>query len=482
MTLTGTLSQTQLTERINACLNDKYKLLAVLDALDGSINSLRAELARRKNEESITARLPTEILAKIFEVVYYSWKPKRRRCSVEMTLAQVSSRWRSVAISISALWCNIHVSIARPTGSLQAYLYRSKSRPLSVTFDLRDGDGFALSSAWPSILEHSSRWRRLTIKSDSIKLLHRTLGSLRDLSAPTLEELAIQCDDNNEDGDGPTELDGFHILLGGAPRLRRFCLDGISRLEHSLDLSTVDTLFIHNIQASWPFTEFRPLMASLSCLTHLSINHNFLATEPLPDQRLVIPTLHTLRLRYHPQEASYEDVLMGFVTPSLEALHLVNACEADIDNLLDTLTDVSAAPNLPVSATLLPKLNSLVLDGCSLAPDVFRVLASRFPSVKHLTCVQWIRPTFEMLLASQYFWQELSSVYLTEALTDLPKLDVHSLRLLRHPLDVLVDQNKASTSRQMPRVFFAELSSFKISRELEFMRFPFEFPRWQIVF
>ncbi|KAF5386157.1 hypothetical protein D9615_002368 [Tricholomella constricta] len=397
----------RLAEQLDALMNERARILRALAGLESSIQLVNRQLGRIRNDKSVTARLPPELLGKVFEHVYRNWKPKRRKRPVEMILSQVSRHWRCVALGVSTLWTNIHVSKSRPTGSLQSYLERSKKRPLQVNFDLRASDGYGLHLVWPRVVEHVSRWCRVSIKANTMPGVIQALRLLEHHSAPLLQELRLLCDDDDEFNPSP-DVQYCGILRGGTPRLKTLAFDGSCQPTHLPPLSNVVTLFIQNSEATWEFyRDLRPLLAGLTSLTSLSISQDIaLTSEESPNEHLVIPTLRTLRLRYHHFDDLYEPFWQGISAPSLEALHLVGACDGDIELLFETLEAREAYPS---------QVKSLVIDLCDFETlTAFQLLATMFPRVEHLTCIP---PTLGPINDFQRivrFWNDVATFYVAK--------------------------------------------------------------------
>lgn len=470
--------------------DEKAKLSTALAKVDMSIQLTSAQLARRRNEmNSRTMSLPPELLGKIFEmaqtynrlgaVAALTWRTTTSRSPpAEIVLSRVSSHWRSVAIGVSALWTNIHIFV-RPRRFAHMYLQRSATRPLCVTLDLHDLGNFKfrLPLLWSRAVEHVSRWRRLSVDAGSMHAMHQALQCLEHHSAPLLEDLEFHLWHNFGAPDLVSQTLHYDILRGGAPRLTTLLYDALQQPRHWPPVSSMVTLYIHNIDESWQFdTIFRRLVADAGCLTNLSINRDCFDASVRSSTPLVIPSLRTLRLRYHPNDGSYEKIFTGIAAPSLEALHLVGAIDFDVFLLAD------------LGVHLYPELKSLVIDNCYLTESTFELLPKAFPSIKHLTCVQAIRPTIEMLEGASYFWPGLTSVYLTEdpnhtsvspsGIRQLLQMDLGSfgIRQLFGEPPLPPDEGPSR-----PQLFFAETASFNMSRDLEFMHFPFDFPGWQAI-
>ncbi|KAH6915979.1 hypothetical protein BKA70DRAFT_475518 [Coprinopsis sp. MPI-PUGE-AT-0042] len=208
--------------------------------IDGRIAALEREildLKAERNSISPIARLPPEILSRIFVAFanlcpkpgsVYSRplgpRPQGQRTRVALTrrtiqwsvLTEISQQWRNVALACPQLWS--HVAFHKP-GWAQLMLQRSKQAPLYINFEepmLSETYRYAAQA-----LSQVHRLKYLMIRGQTEWVKDR----LRELTspAPMLErlELAARPGYRSEDLLLP---DNF--LAGDAPKLRIVSLDG----------------------------------------------------------------------------------------------------------------------------------------------------------------------------------------------------------------------------------------------------------------
>ncbi|KZV67973.1 hypothetical protein PENSPDRAFT_754497 [Peniophora sp. CONT] len=119
---------------------------ARLDALHAELASLEETVIRARrlcNKQSLTGRLPVEVLSSIFEFVRDKWPPSRssngrnaRFYSGWMTVTHVCSIWRTVALGASCLWAKHANVLDTPVEYLQLILLRAGTLPFDLSMDL----------------------------------------------------------------------------------------------------------------------------------------------------------------------------------------------------------------------------------------------------------------------------------------------------------------------------------------------------------
>ncbi|KAF9236715.1 hypothetical protein BU15DRAFT_49671, partial [Melanogaster broomeanus] len=100
-----------------------------------SIYTLQSRIAQITNETAPVSRLPSDVLAIIFEEsrrLLYNWAGPRRPLPIEVQLSHVCARWRQVALSTPSLWTTIRVPILHRENAVRAYFQRCNQCPLDI--------------------------------------------------------------------------------------------------------------------------------------------------------------------------------------------------------------------------------------------------------------------------------------------------------------------------------------------------------------
>ncbi|KAK7024932.1 ABC protein [Favolaschia claudopus] len=155
-----------------ASLSAKIKLLqSAVETLSGKKNELDLAIRKHEGSLSLSRRLPSEILAFIFQFSVAA-QPYR----APWIVSAVCARWRSAALSHPRLWASLHygqLSRGRNQDLLQyeTQLFRSGQVPLDVQFIVGDWlpeDG--LTEVEKSILQlfcnHASRWEAVSLRGE----------------------------------------------------------------------------------------------------------------------------------------------------------------------------------------------------------------------------------------------------------------------------------------------------------------------------
>ncbi|KAF8149411.1 hypothetical protein B0H34DRAFT_802410 [Crassisporium funariophilum] len=138
-------------------------------------------------------RIPPELIEYIFILAYNRWNYPRR-AHPPWALSQVSHSWRSIALSVSALWSSIPMIFLKKRVSpsylkgFKDLLARSRDAPINFYI-------YAPGKAYPShpiidaLVCHSERWKSVAIDSTSTTVLafHGAKGRLATLHSLILE-------------------------------------------------------------------------------------------------------------------------------------------------------------------------------------------------------------------------------------------------------------------------------------------------------
>ncbi|KAF9223847.1 hypothetical protein BS17DRAFT_705029, partial [Gyrodon lividus] len=100
-----------------------------------SILTLQSRIAQITNETAPISRLPSDVLAIIFEEsrrLLHQWPGPRRPLPIEVQLSHVCARWRRVALSTPSLWTTIRVPIFHREIAVRTYFQRCNQCPLDI--------------------------------------------------------------------------------------------------------------------------------------------------------------------------------------------------------------------------------------------------------------------------------------------------------------------------------------------------------------
>ncbi|KAJ7728293.1 hypothetical protein DFH07DRAFT_851234 [Mycena maculata] len=159
---------------------------------------------------SVSRRLPTDILAEIFNWTVPDEPRKRPTDRSPWVLGRICSRWRSISVSLPELWTNIDRKI--PLAMVKAHLDRSIPHPLTVELGYSDTGSVEL------LVTCSSRWEAADVEmrgfmGPALTAIHGRLPALR----------RLKYNDNR----GFQSFGAFAV----APALRHVVLSGRASLE-----------------------------------------------------------------------------------------------------------------------------------------------------------------------------------------------------------------------------------------------------------
>ncbi|KAI0764553.1 hypothetical protein BD413DRAFT_482285 [Trametes elegans] len=191
-----------------------------ISELEEKIAELRLERDRLQGERALIARLPPEILSRIFELgVDYSLE-------LLPTLNLVSRRWRDVTLSCPVLWSYIVLDsewgwrVPAFLRKLRAHLDRSQAAKLFVDIDLRYVDGTNDAQIIMSELKpHLPRCYTFNISVPEWTRMRIVQEHASELG-PALEDLYLRIDSSDMDMETP-----FSVLTQPCPRLTHVVLE-----------------------------------------------------------------------------------------------------------------------------------------------------------------------------------------------------------------------------------------------------------------
>ncbi|EIW83227.1 hypothetical protein CONPUDRAFT_152261 [Coniophora puteana RWD-64-598 SS2] len=195
------------------------------------LTSYASVLRNRRNSLVAISKLPSEILAAIFQACADTSHGSARYSPVHVCsspcLSWISATyvcrfWRSVALDHPTLWSQLPCFHRRWTNE---FLMRAKSAPLII----RAAASASASVLWgPSgsvktALAHIAQTRELTLMVPSKELLEQLLNNVR-AAAPTLESLLLKSSHNGFHVSNYAYHVPMQLFLGATPRLRRLSL------------------------------------------------------------------------------------------------------------------------------------------------------------------------------------------------------------------------------------------------------------------
>ncbi|KDR76337.1 hypothetical protein GALMADRAFT_279474 [Galerina marginata CBS 339.88] len=285
-------------------------------------------------QPSYISLLPPEILTEIFTYCIPAEQfPIPSRVEAPLLLTQVSSHWRTLAISTPDLWAALHINYKDPTEDISAaeiWLSRSRNKPLSLSIAIDFGEQ-SQQGILDALCRHAKRWKH--VRFDFRHLLCPPMYSL-DLAQDSVPELAtfeFHCRDIST-----ANLSPVTRLLSSAPKLREVSwvddladtetllqlpLNRLSRLSLAMEHGTLDYLQVlhecHNlehiriIKPALQTPQTRPPL-SLSKLTSLNISSDLTGIF----DHLILPALREVRIY------SDSDKAQSHLPPSLPHVHL----------------------------------------------------------------------------------------------------------------------------------------------------------------
>ncbi|KAF8952510.1 hypothetical protein BDZ97DRAFT_1878170 [Flammula alnicola] len=344
-------------------------------------------------ERSTIDSLPPELLAFIFTLAHSKHRFPHK-IPFEVELSHVSSTWREVAQTTSALWTRIDVYSPQSMKWVPSYLRRSGSHmPLDVYIDVYRWDMLhpmnvnqarivLARTISQEIVPYLQRVRNLSIVCYHEFTATSIQGFLADTSAPTLQCLNVQFDHTVPTM--PRHPTGFKIFARGSPQLTFLDTAFAGCLPPPTSLQNLTTLFLHPLQQSLDlrYRDFVDILTAPRSLANLSITgstQTLLRTWPLhllePD--IELPNLKSLRLIMIDNSMFSAKLLLSISAPKLESLWL--HCSFDNYNFL---FDASQMATVAGRTPKFSNLRYLTILQDSLFHSV--KFAQIFPNITHL--------------------------------------------------------------------------------------------------
>lgn len=315
-----------LNTRIDALKEKKRALTIEASHLQTALLTLQSRAAHIKNKIAPVSRLPSDVLAIIFEEsrrLLAPWSSVTNRpLSPEVQLSHVSSRWREVALSTPALWTTIRFPILHKEAAVIVYLQRCNQAPLSVHIGPTVTDPDSLRFIAAQFVPRLDQIRELTLDTDEFPELCSLFTLFSDASALMLRRLKICCSDARGATGVPSRSD---IFKAGAPLLSDIRL---SAFPVGLPQSSATTLHFeplpgpgHPLSRNTFLDILTPLSATLSTL-HLRGYISGFHQEP-GSAPVELPALKELVVHANSLNHGF-NVFRNISTPAIKSLSLVN--------------------------------------------------------------------------------------------------------------------------------------------------------------
>jgi hypothetical protein len=267
---------------LHACVG-LDRQIASLYAEVSNVYAAIAELKTRRNTFTSIARLPPEILSKIFESIISLDQTESSSGRLEwMHLMEVCRHWRSVMIENPRLWSSLAFCSVELTSKM---LLRSKASPLEI----RAGSLEMVLDAVALALSHISRIRVLHLRVwKHIEMFLPAIGQ----PAPLLKSLRL------ENLDGPSNSPIIPSLLF-APCLRHFASSNLTVQWDSPHLAGLTHLEIRGSARLPSLGELRDVLSHCTALDTLILSDSLPHTEDQQNQSqdpIPLPTLAHLHL------------------------------------------------------------------------------------------------------------------------------------------------------------------------------------------
>lgn len=332
-----------LNKRINALQERKHALTFEAFQVHTTIRTLQSRAAHITNKTVPVSRLPSDVLAIIFEESRRPLIPwsnlVKRPLSPEVQLSHVSSRWREVALSTPALWTTIRFPILHKEAAAMAYLQRCNQAPLHVHIGPRISDPDSLRFITAQFVSRLNQIRELTFDTDERQELCALFPLFADAPASTLRRLKICCNDTRGASGVVPRLD---IFKAGAPLLSDIRL---SALTVGLPQCSATTLHLEpqpgpgNPLSRLAFLDIlAPLSATLTIL-HLKGFISGFHQEP-GSAPVELPALKELLVYGNTLNHGF-NVFRNISTPAITTLSLVNVRRQGLSSIHKFITRTS---------------------------------------------------------------------------------------------------------------------------------------------
>jgi hypothetical protein len=214
------------------CLPFRFQL----DQLRAGLQDVLYNLNWLKNATTPIARLPNELLCRVFDFAIVNG-PASRQC-VLLHITRICHRWRSTAIQNATFWANIFIKTENPSSVDQALAFLTRSQGASL--ELRLENPILYPRAYPYLVQlmgqlsqNATRIKRCSISCDQALPLLKMMQ----FPTPNLEVLELKPHSKSTPSIALPSLFGDHF-----PRLKALELIGYiawpsSRFKNLTELS-----------------------------------------------------------------------------------------------------------------------------------------------------------------------------------------------------------------------------------------------------
>ncbi|KAJ7253507.1 hypothetical protein C8J57DRAFT_1348288 [Mycena rebaudengoi] len=363
------------------------EMQALVDGLTAKRDKLNKLIDAHLALVSPARRLPDDIVGAIFlACLPPNWNPIISSHVAPLLLCQISSSWRTVALSTPCLWSSLHIAVPFETTRVQqlnnvvgAWISRSGALPLSISlvstvlsgpFELRFTTEALNASAMllQTLIHVSHRWRHIRLSLPK-KEHFAPLATLCSDDVPSLQAVAIDSFQGPERSalafTGATNLHSVslrdiasvleaplqwgslrHLSLGG----RRHDNQQFLTLEAAFDLlrqcANLETCFL-SLHSEWtdlPAPPRPPL--HMQQLTQLCVLDDIVQGSFDFFDNLVLPSLRTLEY----ESTSYHNVERLPFSSLLSSSHQLKQLSLRIPGLTESLLTAALrlAPTLQI--------------------------------------------------------------------------------------------------------------------------------------
>ena len=309
------------------------------------------------------ARLPTEVLMKVFKTYAESYPAVRDQRVVDLCL--VSTYWNAVANDTPQLWTKINLTFPFADHHLAAMLKRvhaSKLEKIDISIDFCDPgwDGYepqydiseptlTKESIWvqdilTQLRNTEKRWKSIEVVSEAWLPLHKLMEGWTFTKLPSLESISMKRDNyifgmQNVRFD-PVPLIGPMTLFGQNASLPRLCDLSLSAVHIDWDDASVTyqnlrKLEINNItyDVGPSFEQFAAMLSSSPRLEYLDVSgfcpEHYTGPAPPAGEDPEIPVVHLPELKeftfgWKNVDLGYDFLQMFQIGNSLESLTLID--------------------------------------------------------------------------------------------------------------------------------------------------------------
>lgn len=268
---------------------------------------------------------------------------------------------------------------------------------------------FIFRHVFKLVVEHAHRWKYFYFSTSSSRSLVYFHQSIRILSAPILEHMAIHFEawrdgiecrrlpelEEVSSGGDPS------ILLGGSPKLTGFKTFGIPSYYFLPNLATVTTFLVRDVRLY--HVRYLAVFSQLECVSFSE--RKFSAEEqlePLDGSRFILPSLKHLHLGS--SRGVFSRLLSRLEAPNLLSLVLVG-------EILPASVDHFVTRNFS-KVIFLNMISCIIGDEDANPPPPIVPFLTLFPNVRHILC--------------RGFWERIA-IYLTNTPYPHPTINTKTL-------------------------------------------------------